>query len=238
MTEGSWTDMDYSYLDRNVKDIRKRIADAEKVSALSGPVKMVAAVKYADIDEINYLCDKLDVTDIGENRVQQLLQHYEGLNNKDINIHFIGTLQTNKVKYIIDKVCMIHSVDSVKLAAEIDKQAKKKGIVMDVLVEINSGQELNKSGVFPEDAEALCHEILHLSNIRLCGFMTMAPRCEKKEDYLKFFRQTYAQVLDIWRKKLHNIDRPIISMGMSESFEQAIECGADIVRIGRSLFVK
>ncbi|MBE6577589.1 MAG: YggS family pyridoxal phosphate-dependent enzyme [Ruminococcaceae bacterium] len=230
--------MDYGYLDRNVAQVRERIKAAEASVGRSTPVTMVAAVKYADIGEINYLHDVLGVNDIGENRVQQLLEHYEGLNDKNINLHFIGTLQTNKVKYIADKVCMIHSVDSVKLAKEIDKQAKKCGRVMDILVEINSGEEESKSGVLPSEAEALCMEISVLENIRLRGFMTMAPRCDKKQDYLNFFGQTYAQVLDIWTKKLHNIDVPIISMGMSESFEEAIASGADTVRIGRCLFVK
>ena len=230
--------MDYGYLDRNVAQIRQRIAEAAEKSPYGKEISMVAAVKYADIGEINYLCSNLGVKDIGENRVQQLLEHYEELAEKDVNIHFIGTLQTNKVKYIIDKVSMIHSVDSVKLAAEIDKQAKKKGVVMDVLVEINSGEEQSKSGVLPDEVEGLCAELGQFENIRLKGFMTMAPRCEKKEDYLHFFEKTYAEALDIWTKKLHNIGEPVMSMGMSESFEEAIACGADTVRIGRSLFVK
>lgn len=230
--------MDYGYLDRNVAQIRQRIAEAAEKSPYGKEISMVAAVKYADVGEINYLCSNLGVKDIGENRVQQLLEHYEGLAEKDVNIHFIGTLQTNKVKYIIDKVSMIHSVDSVKLAAEIDKQAKKKGVVMDVLVEINSGEEQSKSGVLPDEVEGLCAELGRFENIRLKGFMTMAPRCEKKEDYLHFFEKTYAEALDIWTKKLHNIGEPVMSMGMSESFEEAIACGADTVRIGRSLFVK
>ena len=230
--------MDYGYLEKNVADVRRRIKAASDTSEFKKDVKMVAAVKYADIGEINYLCDSLGVRDIGENRVQQLLEHYDGLNDKSVNIHFIGTLQTNKVKYIIDKVCLIHSVDSVKLALEIDKQAKKHGKIMDVLVEINSGEEENKSGVAPDEVLELCEKISVLENVRLVGFMTMAPKCEKKQEYCKFFGQTYAQVLDIWTKKMHNISKPIISMGMSESFEAAIACGSDIVRIGRSLFVK
>ena len=230
--------MDYSYLDRNAARVRASIENARERSKHNKEISMVVAVKYADVDEINYLCDNLGVTDIGENRVQQLLEHYDGLNNKDVNVHFIGTLQTNKVKYIVDKVCMIHSVDSEKLAAEIDKQAKKRGVVMDVLVEINSGEEESKSGVSPLLAEELCLFIAGLENVCLRGFMTMAPRCDNKEDYLKFFGETYDLALDIWTKKLHNIDEPLLSMGMSESFEEAILSGADIVRIGRTLFVK
>lgn len=232
--------MDFDYIKSNVKRIRADISEAEISSGRErGSVLMVAAVKYADIEEIDALCRECEVTDLGENRVQQLLEHYEGLEyRKDVNWHFIGTLQTNKVKYIIDKVCMIHSLDSEKLAAEIDKQAKKHGIVMDVLVEVNSGEEESKSGLMPRDVEAFCMGLSKYENIKLRGFMTMAPKCEEKSEYLKFFQQTYAEVLDIWTKKLHNIDRPIISMGMSDSYREAIACGSDIVRIGRSLFIK
>ena len=202
------------------------------------PVTMIAAVKYAEPGEIEYLYRELGVRAVGENRVQQMLEHIEAIDCEGLEFHFIGTLQTNKVKYIIDKVKMIHSLDSLKLAAEIDKQAKKHGIVMDVLVEVNCGEEENKSGLLPSEVEAFCLELPKFSSLRLRGFMTMAPKCEKKEDYLKYFQQTYAQVLDIWTKKLHNIGRPIISMGMSDSFEEAIACGSDIVRIGRRLFIK
>lgn len=230
--------MDYGYLDRNVAEIRQRIKVAADTSDYRKDVTLVAAVKYAEVGEIKYLYESVGVRDLGENRVQQLLEHYEAIDDGNVNWHFIGTLQTNKVKYIIDKVCMIHSVDSVKLAREIDRQAEKHGKIMDVLVEINSGEEESKSGALPSEAAALCEEICQLEHVRVRGFMTMAPKCEEKSDYLKFFRQTYAQVLDIWTKTMHNIGEPVLSMGMSESFEEAIACGADTVRVGRSLFVK
>ena len=135
--------MDFSYLDRNVEGVRRKISlsasaggyDADKVTLL-------AAIKGADVDEINYI-KSLGVVDVGENRVQQLLERYDKLEREGMNIHFIGSLQTNKVKYIIDKVSLIHSLDSVRLAKEIDKQAKKRGIQMDVLLEINSAKEEN-----------------------------------------------------------------------------------------------
>ena len=231
--------MDFSYLDKNVSEVRERIR-ASAIASGRDPddVMLLAAIKSADADEVNYIHNTLGISDVGENRVQQLLERYDALDRGGLNIHFIGTLQTNKVKYIIDKVSLIHSVDSVKLAQEINKQAARCGIVMDVLLEINSAMEESKSGVLPSDAEALCLELAGLSSIRLRGFMTMAPKCEKKEEYCKYFSKTYQLVLDIWTKKLHNIDRPIISMGMSESFEEAIACGSDIVRVGRALFTK
>ena len=230
--------MDFEYIKRNVSDVRKRIEDASTKAGRQAPAMLLAAVKYATPEEIEFLYHEMGIKQVGENRVQQMLEHIEAIDCEGMEFHFIGTLQTNKVKYIIDKVKMIHSLDSVKLAAEIDRQAKKHGLIMDVLVEINSGAEESKSGVLLSDAEELCLQIRNFSSINLRGFMTMAPKCDKKEDYLKYFEQTYVKVLDIWTKKLHNIDRPIISMGMSDSFEEAIACGSDIVRIGRSLFVK
>ena len=224
----------FSYVDENLAAIRARI-DAASERSGGREVTLLAAVKYTDTDHIKYL-HSLGVNDIGENRVQQLLEHWEALERENLRVHFIGTLQKNKVKYIIDKVSMIHSLDSLSLAQEIEKQAAKHGIVMDVLVEINSGMEENKSGVSPDGAAALCKEIAQFSHLNLRGFMTMAPKCEKNEEYRKYFRKTSQLCLDIWQKTLHNIGRPILSMGMSDSFEVAIEEGADIVRVGRALF--
>lgn len=227
--------VDLSYMDRNLADIRRRM-DAAVARSFPRDVTLLAAIKYTDAEHVNYLHRVLGVNDVGENRVQQLLEHWETLDREGLRFHFIGTLQTNKVKYIIDKVCMIHSLDSLALAREIEKQAAKHDKVMDVLVEINSGEEASKSGLAPADVEAFCEELSAFPHLRLRGFMTMAPRCEKKEDYRKFFRETSRLCLDIWQKKLHNIGRPLLSMGMSESFEPAIEEGADVVRIGRALF--
>ena len=133
---------------------------------------------------------------------------------------------------------MIHSLGSENLAREIERQAAKHDRLMPVLVEINSGEEENKSGFLPDEAEVFCKTIGDYPHLKLCGFMTMAPLCEKKEDYRKYFQRTSQQCLDIWQKKLHNIGRPILSMGMSDSFEIAIEEGATIVRVGRALFEK
>ena len=228
----------YGYLDRNVSEIKEKIEAAKARRGEGGDVLLLAAIKSAETDEINYIHRELGICDVGENRVQQLLSRYDALDKEGLNSHFIGKLQSNKVKSIIDKVCMIHSLDSLSLAREIDKQAKKHGIVMDVLVEINIGEEENKSGIMPCDVEAFCDDVLQFENIRLRGFMTMAPKCEQKEDYIKYFSRTYKIVLDILAKKRHNIYSPVISMGMSESFEEAIECGSDIVRVGRSMFAK
>ena len=230
---------DLSYMKENVRAIAERIRCAEERSRDrfgERDVMLLAAVKYTDAEHINYLHRTLGIHDVGENRVQQLLERWDTLDREGLRVHFIGKLQSNKVKYIIDKVCMIHSLDSLSLAKEIERQAAKHGLVMDVLVEINSGEEENKSGLHPCDVEAFCLSLAAFPHIRLRGFMTMAPKCEKNEDYRKYFQETYQECLDIWQKKLYNIVRPILSMGMSDSFEAAIEEGATVVRIGRALF--
>lgn len=232
--------MDIVQLKNRVDDIRARIAAAAPERA--GEVTLLAAVKYADAEHINALHEQCGVHDIGENRVQQLLEHYEGIRDKEsLRIHFIGTLQKNKVKYIIDKVCMIHSLDSLSLAAEIERQCVRVGRTMDVLVEINSGEEQSKGGVMPDEVSSFCESLADFPHLRLRGFMTMAPKCEKKEDYHKYFAKTYQQCLDIWQKKLDNISSmehatPVMSMGMSDSFEAAVQQGATIVRVGGALF--
>lgn len=230
--------MDYSYLDKNISEVMAAIDAAKSSSDIKNNVVMLAAIKSAEVDEINYIHKNLGINDVGENRVQQLLSRYEALDKEGLNIHFIGHLQTNKVKYIIDKVSMIHSLDSEKLAKEIDSQAKKHGIVMNVLIEINSGREENKDGVMPEDAEALCLSLDRYENIKLCGFMTMAPKCDDKNEYLKYFSEIRGLALDIWRNKLNKKEEPVLSMGMSGSFEEAVKCGSTMVRIGSRLFVK
>ena len=239
MTESSLIDMDHSYIDENVALVRERIAEAAGRSGRSADdILLLAAIKSADADEVNHIHRALGIHDVGENRVQQLTERYDRLDREGLNIHFIGSLQTNKVKYISDKITLIHSLDSIRLADEIQKQAEKRGIVSRVLVEINSGNEENKGGVEPNDAERFCLDLQRYSAIELCGFMTMAPRCENKGDYYGYFSRTKEIADKIWHGTLGHCGDPIISMGMSESFEEAIECGATIVRIGRTLFRK
>ena len=228
------------YLDRNVSGVREKMASAARAAGRDPEqITLLAAVKSGEIEEIRYLHRALGICDLGENRVQQFLEHYEALKDEtEIRWHFIGSLQTNKVKYLIDKVCMIHSLDSLRLAAEIEKQAAKRDLIMDVLVEINSGEEEAKGGVLPAEVEDFCLALADFPHIRLRGFMTMAPKCENSAQYCEYFEETSRRVLDIWRKTLHNrIEDPVLSMGMSESFEAAIACGSTMVRVGRGLFV-
>lgn len=229
----------FEYISKDVAKVRAEIdAAALKYGRDPKEITLLAAIKYADTDEVNYLHNCAGITVVGENRVQQLIERYDALDKENLSIHFIGSLQTNKVKYIVDKVDMIHSLDSEKLAYEIDRQCAKIGKTMNVLCEINCGREENKSGIMPENAEEFCLGLSKYKNIKLCGFMTMAPAASDFDDYRKYFSETVKLVLDIWHKKLHNIERPVISMGMSGSFEAAIAEGSTIVRIGRSLFAK
>ena len=224
-------------LKTNVEAVQRGIREAaEKAGRDPAEITLLAATKYASAEQMNALI-ALGVQDVGENRVQALLEKWDALDKEHLRVHFIGSLQKNKVKYIADKVCMIHSLDSVELAREINKQCKKHGKVMDVLVEINCAREENKGGVAPEDAEALCMALAEFEHVRLRGFMTMAPKSPEKAQYYKYFSETFALCLDIWTKKLHNIDIPMImSMGMSDSYDVGIACGSTLVRVGSGLF--
>ena len=239
MTESYLIKMDYSYIDENVARVRERIAEAAKRSGREADdILLLAAIKSADAGEVNHLHSSLGICDVGENRVQQLTERYDKLERDGLNIHFIGSLQTNKVKYIIYKVSLIHSLDSVRLCEEIEKQAGKRGVIAKVLVEINSGNEENKGGIEPDRVEEFCLDLQKYKSIELCGFMTMAPKCEQKSDYYPYFERTRLIADRVWNQSLGKAGAPILSMGMSESFEAAVECGATLVRVGRTLFAK
>ncbi|MBE6702559.1 MAG: YggS family pyridoxal phosphate-dependent enzyme [Ruminococcaceae bacterium] len=222
------------YIAENLSVVRQEIAEAEGAAGREGRTLMLAAVKYGSDEEVRALLHE-GATAVGENRVQQLLSHWPIFESCGAQVHFIGSLQTNKVKYIIDKVAMIHSVDSLRLAKTIDAQAMRRGVVMDVLLEINGAREEAKSGVMPEEAEPLCREISRLSHLRLRGFMTMGPRFDSPEAYQAYFASVKALGDRIW-EALALKGTPLYSMGMSESFVPAIMAGADFVRIGRRLF--
>ena len=231
--------MDLTYIDRNLTRIKADLKTACEAGGYDpNGVTLMAAIKSADVEEINYLHTVLGVTHVGENRVQQLLERYDKLDREGLSIHFIGTLQTNKVKYIIDKVDMIQSLDSEKLAREIEKQASKVGRVMDVLIEINSGSEISKSGIEPEDTEAFARRVVggDYPHIRLRGFMTMAPK-STEEEYRKIFGRTRKLCEGIW-ERLGYTEPMVMSMGMSESYIPAAAEGSTMVRVGRGLFVK
>ena len=196
---------------------------------------LIAATKTVPVEVINFAASELGLTDIGENRVQELLGKCDRF-DRSLRVHFIGKLQCNKVKYIIDRVSMIHSVDSLKLAEEISRRAVAAGRKMDVTAEVNIGREPAKSGVMPEEAVDFALRIADLPGLSVRGMMTMAPKCDEKSDYGKYFEETYRIFVDFLRKKRHNIIEPVLSMGMSDSYAAAAEKGATAVRVGTALF--
>lgn len=195
-----------------------------------------AATKTVPVEAINFAGRECGLKCIGENRVQELLSKYDDIDKELFDIHFIGRLQTNKVKYIVDKVSMIHSLDSVRLAEEIEKRCAEKNKVMDVLIELNVGQEENKGGVMPSEFDELAEKISSFKHIRVRGIMTIGPICAKESEYSEYFKKTYHFFIDILPKKIHNIYNPILSMGMSDSYNVALECGSTMIRPGTAIF--
>lgn len=199
-------------------------------------VILMAVTKTHPYSELNEVIDA-GATDIGENKVQEVLEKYEFV--KPVRWHLIGHLQTNKVKSIIDKVEMIHSVDSLHLAKEIDKRAGAIGKKMDVLIQINSAMEATKTGIPAEELEELVREIAaECSNVRICGIMCIPPMAEVPEDNRPYFRQAKElfEKMKTWDIPEEVFAPTVLSMGMSGDFEVAIEEGSTIVRVGSSIF--
>jgi len=213
-------------------------ANIEKIRSEAGGAELLLATKTVDCDRIEYAVRECGVKYIGENRVQELLEKYDRLKDLPCELHFIGTLQKNKVKYIIDKVSLIHSVGSLSLCEEIDRQAAKRNIVMNVLCEVNIGEEENKSGFLPDEAAEAYEKMRSFAHVNPVGMMTMAPVCENKTDYLKYFTKTYRLFIDNCIKKVDNIYKPILSMGMSDSYREAVQCGSTMIRVGSAVFGK
>lgn len=222
--------------DQNYESVMEKFNLAlQSVGKTREDVTLLAATKTVDVDTINYAISK-GITHIGENKVQELLSKHDYLNV--VTEHFIGHLQTNKVKDVIDKVSLVQSVDSIKLAREISKQAKKRNIVMDILLEVNIGKEESKWGFLPEETLNAVMEISTFDNLRICGLMTIPPICENEQTQIKFFREMYNLYVDIREKNIDNTNISILSMGMSDDFDLAIREGANLVRVGTALFGK
>ncbi len=201
------------------------------------PVTLLAATKTVPAEEILFAIRHLGLAAVGENRVQELLAKYDALREAE-SVHLIGSLQTNKVRQIIGKTDLIESVDRLSLAEEISRQSVKKGLVTDILLEVNIAREESKGGVWPEKLDELLTETEKLPGLRIRGLMTMGPAdCGKRELY-NYFCETSRLLLDSIEKRRHNIVEPVLSMGMSDSFEEAIMAGATIVRVGSAIFGK
>ncbi len=218
----------------NLEKVKKSISEAEKKAGREGAVTLIAVSKTKPAALIREAYDA-GIREFGENRVQEIVEKYPLLPS-DIRWHLIGHLQTNKVKYIIDKVAMIHSVDSEKLAAEISRQAQKHDVSVDILIEVNVAKEESKFGVSPEDAALLCEKISTLPGIRIRGLMTVAPNVSDAEENRAVFCALRQLSVDIAAKNIDNVIMDCLSMGMSGDYKVAIEEGATFVRIGTSIF--
>ncbi|MBR4910583.1 MAG: YggS family pyridoxal phosphate-dependent enzyme [Clostridia bacterium] len=219
------------------ENYRRVLENIEAAAARSGrrpsDITLLAATKTVDVSVINHAIEK-GVKYIGENRVQEFLSKEPYY--LPVHKHFIGHLQTNKVKDIVGRVELIHSVDSLHLAKEISRQSQKKNITSNVLIEVNAGGEESKFGFTPENAIEGALEAAELPNIRVCGLMSIPPVCAAPGENAKFFELLYKLFIDIKAQYKDNSNIDTLSMGMSDDYVSAIECGANMVRIGTALF--
>ena len=222
-------------LKENLANVEKNIEQACKNAGRSrDEVTLIAVSKTKPVEMLQEIYDE-NIRDFGENKVQELCSKMEQLPS-DIRWHMIGHLQRNKVKYIVGKVELIHSVDTYRLAEEINIQAKKQNVIVPILVEVNIAHEESKFGISAEYAILLVEEISKLENIRIKGLMTIAPYVENPEDNRLYFRKIKQLSVDITNKNIDNVFMEILSMGMTGDYMVAIEEGATMVRVGTGIF--
>ena len=221
---------------KNVEHVKAEIAQAAGAAGRDpAEILLVAATKMNDASAVRAAV-RAGVDICGENRVQEMLEKnaqgaYEGT-----PLHFIGHLQKNKVRQVVGLCELIHSVDSLSLLQEIAKTAEKRGLVQDVLLEINIGNEESKSGFSPEEIGMALEEAAKMTAIRVRGLMAIPPICEKPEENRPFFLKMQKLFVDNCRKKYDNISMDFLSMGMSGDYTEAIRCGANMVRVGTGIF--
>lgn len=219
----------------NLEEVEKRIQVAcERAGRKREEITLIAVSKTKPIEDLKEAYD-LGVRIFGENKVQELTEKYEAL-PEDIQWHMIGHLQTNKVKYIVDKAALIHSVDSLKLAETIEKEAAKKDCIANILIEVNVAQEETKFGVHSDEVIPLIEKIALLPHVRIQGLMTIAPFVENSEENRTIFRSLQKLSVDIMQKNIDNVNVSILSMGMTNDYEVAIEEGATMIRVGTGIF--
>ena len=222
--------------DQNLADVLERLDNAlTKTGKTRDDIILLAATKTVDSETINYAISK-GIVYIGENKVQELLSKENDIS--ECHRHFIGHIQTNKVKDIINKVEMIHSVDSLKLAKEISKQAVKNQKTMNILLEVNIAGEESKWGFTVEETEQAVREISQLPNLKIKGLMAIPPVCNDAEENRQYFRLMKKLFVDIRAKNIDNSSMDILSMGMSDDFDVAVSEGANLIRLGTALFGK
>lgn len=219
----------------NLKHVEENIIKAcKKVGRDPKEVTLIAVSKTKPVDAIRQAMD-YGIHDFGENKVQELTSKIETIPEK-LNWHLIGHLQRNKVKYIIDSVCLIHSVDSLRLAMQIEEEARKKGIIANILIEVNIAREESKFGLAKEDVPEVLKEIKNLKHVCVKGLMTIAPYVENAEENRKYFSEMYKLFIDMRSENADNIRMEILSMGMTGDYQVAIEEGATMVRVGTGIF--
>ena len=224
-------------LKENLAQVEKNIQMAcERVGRDPGEVTLIAVSKTKPVEDLMEIYDA-GIRCFGENKVQELCDKIDKM-PEDIQWHMIGHLQRNKVKYIVDRVALIHSVDSFRLAEEINIQAKKRGIVVPILVEVNIAEEETKFGVTREDAIELVKQIAALDGLQIKGLMTIAPYVVDSEENRPFFRKIKDLSVDIMKQNIDNVCMDVISMGMTGDYQVAIEEGATMVRVGTGIFGK
>lgn len=224
-----------SDIKKNLEVIKEKIDRAAQKSGRKGTdITVIAVTKTIDVARINELIS-YGIQNIGENKAQELKDKYPQI-DPSVNWHFIGHLQSNKIKYIIDKVKLIHSVDSEKLAYNINEAAKKHDKVMDILLQVNVAEDENKFGLSYKEVEPLLYKLKDLKNIRVRGLMTIVPYDEEAENNRLYFRRMKQLAVDIDNQNIDNISMEFLSMGMTNDFEIAIEEGSNMVRIGTGIF--
>lgn len=223
------------FIKNNLAEVEANICRAcEKAGRDRKEVTLIAVSKTKPVEMLE-ACIENGIDVFGENKVQELCGKYEVL-PKDLQWHLIGHLQRNKVKYITDKVELIHSVDSIRLAEAISEDAVKKGVNVDILIEVNVAQEDSKFGVKTEETEDLIRQISLLPNVFVKGLMTIAPYTEVPEENRTIFRTLKQLSVDIDSKNIDNVSMNILSMGMTGDYEVAIEEGATMIRVGTGIF--
>ena len=219
----------------NYKEVEKRVEEAcKRAGRKREEVTLIAVSKTKPVSMIEELLP-LNVRDFGENKAQEMKEKHDALPD-DIKWHFIGHLQTNKVKYVVGRATLIHSVDSLHLAEAIEKESEKKNLVSDILIEVNVACEESKFGLKTDEVEKLVRDVAKLPHLRVKGLMTIAPFVENAEENRNIFRELKALSVDIAAKNIDNISMDILSMGMTGDYEVAVEEGATLVRVGTGIF--
>jgi pyridoxal phosphate enzyme (YggS family) len=212
-----------------------RVLGQIRAAAGDREVMLVAATKMNDAEAIQRAI-RAGIHASGENRVQEMMEKLPQGAYEGAPLHFIGSLQKNKVKFVVGNCDLIHSVNSVSLLEAINKEAARQGIIQKVLLEVNVGNEESKSGFSADALPAILEQMANFSNVRVCGLMAIPPICEDSTQSIKFFQEMYNLSVDITAKKYDNVWVDVLSMGMSDDFREAIACGSTMIRVGTAIF--